>query len=100
MGIPYSFLINRDGHIVWQGSPLEPALGEILPAVIAGTYDIDSAKIEAEKTVTIRKKVVLTPIMNKRRLENGFPADIAVRRISLFDYQVLQILIMLIEILI
>jgi len=48
MGIPYAFLINRDGHIVWQGSPLEPALAEILPAVINGTYDLDSAKLEAE----------------------------------------------------
>jgi len=48
LGIPYSFLINRDGHIVWQGSPLEPALAEILPAVIEGSYDIDSAKLEAE----------------------------------------------------
>ena len=48
MGIPYAFLINRDGRIVWQGSPLEPSLAEILPAVIDGSYDVKSAKLEAE----------------------------------------------------
>ncbi len=48
MGIPYAFLIGRDGRIVWQGSPLEPSLAEIIPAVIDGSYDLESAKLEAE----------------------------------------------------
>lgn len=47
-GIPYAFLIGRDGRIVWQGSPLEPELAEIIPAVIDGSYDLESAKLDAE----------------------------------------------------
>lgn len=47
-GIPYAFLLGRDGRIVWQGSPLEPSLAEIIPAVIDGSYDLASAKLEAE----------------------------------------------------
>jgi len=48
MGIPHAFLVDRDGRIVWQGSPLEPALGDIIASVVDGTYDVDSAKLEAE----------------------------------------------------
>jgi len=48
MGIPYAFLLNRDGRIVWQGSPLEPALDGIVASVIDGSYDVESAKREAE----------------------------------------------------
>ena len=48
IGIPHAFLIDRNNKIVWQGSPLEPALAEVLPAVIDGSYDIKAAKLEAE----------------------------------------------------
>jgi len=42
-GIPHAFVVDRDGKIVWQGSPLEPALDQVLADVIAGSYDIKSA---------------------------------------------------------
>jgi thiol-disulfide isomerase/thioredoxin len=48
MGIPHSFLIGRDGTIVWQGSPLDPVLGEIIPKVISGSYDVSNAQLEEE----------------------------------------------------
>lgn len=48
MGIPYAFLIDRDDRIVWRGSPLEPALNGIIASVIDGSYDVASAKVEAE----------------------------------------------------
>ena len=48
VGIPHAFLVNRDRKIVWQGSPLDPALMEVIPAVIDGTYDLKAAKLEAE----------------------------------------------------
>lgn len=48
MGIPHAFLVGRDGRIVWQGSPLDPALGEIIPRVIDGSYDVSSAQVEEE----------------------------------------------------
>lgn len=48
VGIPHAFLVNRDGRIAWQGSPLEPALDEVLAQLVAGTYDIGAAKVQAE----------------------------------------------------
>lgn len=48
MGIPHCFLVGRDGNILWQGSPLDPMLGEIIPKVIDGSYNLSSAKIERE----------------------------------------------------
>ncbi len=48
MGIPHAFLIGRDGNILWQGSPLDPQLGEILPKIIDGSYDLSAAKVERE----------------------------------------------------
>ncbi|MFQ5590317.1 MAG: TlpA family protein disulfide reductase [Phycisphaerae bacterium] len=47
-GIPHAFLVGRNGKVVWQGSPLEPSLAQVIPEVIAGTYDLEKAKIEAE----------------------------------------------------
>lgn len=48
IAIPHAFLVNRDRKIVWQGSPLDPALEEVVPAVIDGSYDLKAAKLEAE----------------------------------------------------
>ncbi|MCH7886174.1 MAG: TlpA family protein disulfide reductase [Planctomycetes bacterium] len=48
VGIPHAYLVDRDRKIVWQGSPLDPALMEVIPAVIDGTYDLKAAKLEAE----------------------------------------------------
>jgi thiol-disulfide isomerase/thioredoxin len=47
-GIPHAFLVGRNGKVVWQGSPLEPALDEVIPEIIAGAYDLEKAKAEAE----------------------------------------------------
>ncbi len=48
VAIPHAFLVGRDGRVVWQGSPLDPALEQVLPAVIDGTFDVTTAKLEAE----------------------------------------------------
>ena len=48
VAIPHSYLIGREGKIVWQGSPLDPALADVIPAVLEGTYDVKTAKLEAE----------------------------------------------------
>lgn len=47
-GIPHAFLVGRSGHIVWQGSPLDETLDQVLDDVISGDYDVDSAKVAAE----------------------------------------------------
>lgn len=43
VGIPYAFIVGKDRKILWQGSPLDPALEEILPRLISGEYDIKTA---------------------------------------------------------
>lgn len=48
VGIPYAFLVGKDGKILWQGSPLDPMLEEILPQLVAGEYDLKTARLEQE----------------------------------------------------
>ena len=47
VGIPFAYLVGRDGRVVWQGSPLDPSLEKVIPEVIAGTYDVAAAKAAA-----------------------------------------------------
>ncbi|MFQ5463377.1 MAG: redoxin family protein [Phycisphaerae bacterium] len=48
MGIPFAFLVDRKGLIAWIGSPLDPALDDVIDRVVAGTYDVRRARIETE----------------------------------------------------
>lgn len=48
IGLPHAFLVGRDGRILWQGNPMDPDLGELIPQVIDGTYSASSAKLERE----------------------------------------------------
>ena len=48
IGIPHAFIVGRDGRVLWQGSPLDPSLDEVLGQMVAGTYDVGDAKIRAE----------------------------------------------------
>lgn len=48
MGIPHAFLVGKDGRIVWQGSPLEPDLADVIAEVVAGRYDVKRAKAKEE----------------------------------------------------
>lgn len=48
MGIPHAFVINKERRIVWQGSPLDPALDSVLAGVVSGSYDIKAAMLEKE----------------------------------------------------
>ena len=41
-GIPYAFIIDTNGVVVWSGHPTEH-LDESLRDILAGTYDIDTA---------------------------------------------------------
>jgi tetratricopeptide (TPR) repeat protein len=45
MGIPHAFLVDREGKIAWQGSPLDPAMDHVIAGLVSGTYD---PKLEAE----------------------------------------------------
>lgn len=47
VGIPYAYLVGRDGRVVWEGSPLDPSLGNVISDMIAGTFDVAKAKTDA-----------------------------------------------------
>ncbi|MGB0715224.1 MAG: redoxin family protein [Phycisphaerae bacterium] len=47
MGIPFAFLVDREGRVAWMGSPLDPELDSVVGRVASGDYDVDRAKIEA-----------------------------------------------------
>lgn len=49
-GIPHAFLVDKQGRIAWQGSPLDPEMEEIVDGLLQGKYDVDAAKLEAEVT--------------------------------------------------
>jgi len=55
-GIPYAYLVGRDGRVAWHGSPLDPALEQIIPELIAGKYDINAAKAAMQLEVEIGKR--------------------------------------------
>jgi len=46
VGIPHAFIVGKDRKVLWQGSPLDPALEQIIPQVISGEYDIKAAMTE------------------------------------------------------
>lgn len=39
MGIPHAFIVGKDGTIVWQGSPLDEAMADVLEGLVSGRYD-------------------------------------------------------------
>lgn len=47
VGIPYAYLVGRDGRVVWEGSPLDPSLETVIPEIIEGKYDVAKAKAAA-----------------------------------------------------
>lgn len=46
-GIPCAFIVNQDGNIAWIGHPM--AMDKTLDQVVAGKYDIETAKKAAEE---------------------------------------------------
>lgn len=47
-GIPYAFLVDKTGNLVWHGHPGDPVMDEIIGDVVAGTYDVASAKLREQ----------------------------------------------------
>ena len=48
VAIPHAFIVGKKGTILWQGSPLDPSLDQILAEVVDGSYDLNRAKVQAE----------------------------------------------------
>lgn len=57
--IPTSYVVDREGTVVWIGHPQEPNAGgegtqmeRVIREVLAGTFDLDAATVEARKEIT------------------------------------------------
>lgn len=55
-GIPYAYLVGKDGKLMWHGSPLDEGLPKIIEDAIAGKYDPSVAKKAAELSAEINKR--------------------------------------------
>ena len=55
-GIPYAYLVGKDGKLMWHGSPLDEGLQQIIDDAIAGKYDPSVAKKAAETSAEINKR--------------------------------------------
>lgn len=56
-GIPWAFIVDKTGRIVWQGSPLQPELDSVVGQVVAGTYDVATAKAEAKASKLLERLI-------------------------------------------
>lgn len=55
IGIPHAFLVGKDGRVLWQGSPLDPVLRDVLRQAVDGSYDVNSALREQEVMKKLRE---------------------------------------------
>jgi thiol-disulfide isomerase/thioredoxin len=51
-GIPHAFIVNKQGKVIWHGHPMD-GMDKVLEAVLAGTYDFNSAAKKDEVRATI-----------------------------------------------
>jgi len=54
-GIPHAFVVDTEGRILWQGHPMG-GLEETLEKIVAGKYDLETAKAEAKELAEIEKR--------------------------------------------
>ncbi len=45
-GLPWAFLVDKNGKLVWHGHPLDPTVPEIVDQVVKGTYDASYAVLQ------------------------------------------------------
>ncbi len=43
-GIPYAFLIDKSGSLMWHGHPGDPVMDEIIDQVVNGKYNVEDAR--------------------------------------------------------
>jgi len=79
-GIPYSFVVDQQGRIAWAGAPKN--LDNVLPQIIAGTWDIKDAA--AKRKERLRLSAIdneIIPMMNTFMGNPGNPTG-ALRKID------------------
>lgn len=55
-GIPYAYLVGKDGNLMWHGSPLDEGLPQIIEDALAGKYDPSMAKKAAQLSAEVNKR--------------------------------------------
>lgn len=55
-GIPHAFIVDKDGNIAWEGHPMA-GLDKVLDEIIAGKYDLKTAKEKAKKSAAAEKRM-------------------------------------------
>ncbi len=55
-GIPYSFLVDKKGLIAWHGSPLDPAIGDVIAQLVSGSFDAESARKQADLQAEVNRR--------------------------------------------
>jgi thiol-disulfide isomerase/thioredoxin/tetratricopeptide (TPR) repeat protein len=58
-GIPHAFVVDKDGKVVWEGHPMD-GLDKALEQIVAGKYDMTSAKKRASVQTKLSEYVELT----------------------------------------
>lgn len=43
-GIPHAFIVDKGNNVVWTGNPLSPDMDDALSQVLAGKFDVQTAK--------------------------------------------------------
>lgn len=55
-GIPYAYLVGKDGNLMWHGSPLDEGLPKIIEDAIGGKFDPSVAKKAAQMSAEVNKR--------------------------------------------
>jgi thiol-disulfide isomerase/thioredoxin len=58
-GIPHAFIVDKEGKVVWEGHPMD-GLDKALEQIVAGKYDMTSAKKRASVQAKLSEYVELT----------------------------------------
>jgi len=58
-GIPHAFIVDKDGKVVWNGHPMDQ-LEETLDLILAGKYDMSSARKRADAESKLREYIQLS----------------------------------------
>lgn len=69
VGIPHAFIVGKDRKILWQGSPLDPALETILARVVSGKYDLKAAMLEQKVAKMIHELEFLAQMGEWKRIQ-------------------------------
>lgn len=90
VGIPYAYLIARDGRIAWHGSPLDPSLDEVVDSLVSGGFDFSAAKVAAEVEQRFR---ALEPLLQMGRWSAVWDGLIGVLKLDPAEETALQLML-------